>query len=179
MKSLNILFLLLTIGCSAQDQNSESFFYNTKGQLIFDTTLSITKVQYETWVLAEYNLISCFSKIEFPKVSLANSKKPKSTLIVSFVCDTFDLTDVEVLKDTSEFATAIKYCLKNQGREIVRELKSWSLITSHGNYKGRYYFPINFMLVDFKEQLKTQKAVTIMRITEPIPIPRPSQQHNH
>lgn len=168
MKTLNIFCLLLIAGIAGQAQSRKSFFYNVKGQLILDTTLSITKPQYKTWVQAEFNLVAGFSRIEFPMIYLENAIKPKNTLIVSFVCDTSDIHDIIVLNDTSGFAIAVIKGLKEQGSGIAAQLRSSSHSTSEGIYTGKYYFAINFVLVDFYEHLKTQNAVPIIRGTVPL-----------
>lgn len=169
MKTFNIFCLLLIVGLVAQAQRVKSYFYNEKGQFYLDTTLTISKVQYQFWSSAENNLAAAFSRIEYPPLYLENGIKSKSPIIVSFVCDTSDITEVKVLNDSSVFATAITNGLKQQGKTIVARLKGVHRLPSPSEtrYVGKYYIAFSFGLVDFYEQLKTEQAIPIIRQSIP------------
>jgi hypothetical protein len=168
MKTLYIFCLLLISGLVGKSQVLKSYFYNEKGQLFLDTTLSITKPQFKAWTHAENNLVAGFSNIEFPPYYLENAIKPGHSLIVSFVCDTSDIHDINVLNDTSGFAIAVIKGLQKQGSGIAELLKTGSRATSERNYVGKYYFAIDFVVVDFYEYLKTQRAVPVIRGSTPL-----------
>ena len=162
MKTINIFCLLLIAGLAGQAQHT--YFYNDKGQFYLDTTLTISKAQLSFWRFAETNLATAFSRIEYPPFYLENGIKTKSPIIVSFVLDTSDITEVKILNDSSIFATAIKSGMKQQGKDIVAQLRR---SYSSASYIGKYYIAFNFELIDFNEQLITQKAIPIIR--QPIP----------
>jgi hypothetical protein len=160
-----IFCLLLIAGLAGQAQHT--YFYNAKGQFYLDTTLTISKAQLSFWRFAETNLATAFSRIEYPPFYLENGIKTKSPIIVSFVLDTSDITEVKILNDSSIFATAIKSGMKQQGKDLVAQFRrSWS--SSDTTYVGKYYIAFDFGLVDFSEYLKTQKAIPIIRQTSPM-----------
>ena len=171
MKTLNILVLLLSVNFYSHSQ--QSFLYNKKGQLLLDTTLTITKAQLRTWVMAENNIVAGLSRIEIPPLFLEGvfrAKTEKKIFIVSFVCDSFDIKNVEVLNDTSWgwVAKSVINDIQKQGKGIAGHLKSRSRMTSEQIYMGRYYVAINFVMVNFDELLKNDKAVPIIKGTIPL-----------
>ncbi len=157
-------------GLVAKGQGGKSYFYNEKGQFYLDTTLTISKIQYQFWRNTENNLAAAFSRIEYPPIYLENGIKSKSPIIVSFVCDTSDITEIKVLNDSSVFATAIANGIKQQGKTIVARLRgvNHSSSPSETRYVGKYYIAFSFGLVDFYEQLKTEQAIPIIRQSIPL-----------
>ena len=169
MKALNILLLFLSVSFYSHSQ--QSFLYNEKGQLFLDTSLTITKAQLRTWSLAENNIVACLSKIEIPDLYREGTVKPKkgkNILIASFVCDSADIKDIEVLNDTGWYAHAVVRGLQKQGKGIAAQLKSERGKSSEQIYMGKYYVAINFMLINFYEQLKKEKSVPVIQGTIPL-----------
>ncbi|MBK5285562.1 MAG: hypothetical protein JJE25_09165 [Bacteroidia bacterium] len=169
MKTLNLVLLFLIANLTAKSQ--QSFLYNDKGQLFLDTSLTITKAQLRTWVRVEFNLVGNLSRIEIPDLFREGSVKPtntKSILIASFICDSSDIKNIEVLNDTGWYANAVVRGLQKQSKGIAAQLKSESRKTSEQIYMGKYYVAINFMLINFYEQLKNEKAVPVIQGTIPL-----------
>jgi hypothetical protein len=158
------IFLLFSCAVLAQQR---SYLYNEKGQLNSDTTLTITKAQYNTWSQAEFNLLAGFSQIKFPIIYLENGVKAKGVLIASFLCDTSDIKDVTIIKDSSGYpgyAQSVVQGLQEQGKSIAERLKKKArYISTDALYMGIYYVSFDFMLIDFYEQLRDRKAVPIIR----------------
>ncbi len=168
MKYFLILILTLLVRQEVKSQNSQSSIYNSNGQLYIDTSYSISSEQYKSWSHAESNLMCYFSKLEFPTIYLENNISPKGILIISFRCDTNDISDITVLNDTSLYAKQIILGLKKQSRNIASELKLGASYSSKGKYLGRYYIPINFRLIDFYQELRKSNAVPIIKSAEPL-----------
>ena len=55
--------------------------------------------------------------------------------------------------------------MQKQGKGISDLLKVYGI---GNNYQGKYYVAINFMLIDFKEQLNAKKAIPIVRTSVPL-----------
>lgn len=169
MKFIFFLYLFSFLSITTKAQN-QSFLYNEKGQFLLDTTLTISKGQYITWKFAEYNLVAGFSRIEIPDLILEGTIQPpitKRPLIVSFVCDTSDISEIKILNDSSAYANAVIVGLKKQGSRISSLLKSRSNFSSPAIYLGKYYVAFDFNVINFYEQLKTKKAVPIYKCTIP------------
>lgn len=170
---MKILFfsLLLFLSATAQSQMSSNF-YNEKGQFYLDTTLTISKAQNSIWNRAELNLSAIFSDIKFPPICAENAIKSKGILIASFKCDTSDIEDITILRDSSgqpAFALAVQKGLQECGKNIVKCLKLKARNYSPENlFVGRYYIAFDFMLIDFYEQMKSRKAIPIIKGSLPL-----------
>ena len=101
-------------------------------------------------------------------IYVENSIYPKGILIVSFRCDTNDISDITVLNDTGLYGKQAILGLKKQGRNIASELKLGASYSSKGKYLGLYYIPINFRLIDFYQELRKSNAVPIIKSTLPL-----------
>jgi hypothetical protein len=164
-----ILFILFSRTTYSQQK---SVFYNDKGQLYLDTTLTITKAQYNVWSRAEFNLIAGFAHVKFPEIYVENNIKAKGVLIASFQCDTSDIKAVTILKDSSGspgYAISVIKGLQDQGKSIANILKQNALnFSSNPEYLGKYYVAFDFMLIDFYQQLNNRKAVPVIRGSIPL-----------
>ena len=168
MKYFLVLLFILLMRQEVKSQNSNSSIYNSNGQLYIDTSFSISAEQYKSWLHVESNLIAYFSNLEFPNIYVENSIYPKGILIVSFRCDSNDISDITVLNDTSLYGKQAILGLKKQGRNIASELKLGASYSSKGKYLGLYYIPINFRLIDFYQELRKSNAVPIIKSTVPL-----------
>ena len=168
MKYFLALILILLVQQEVKSQNLKSSIYNSNGQLYIDTSLSVSSEQYKSWSYVESNLIYFFSKLELPTIYLENVVYPKGIIIVSFTCDSNDISNIKVLNDTSYYAKRTILGLKKQSRNIASELKLGASYSSNGKYLGLYYIPINFKLIDFHQELRKSNAVPIIKSTVPI-----------
>ena len=169
MKKFYLLLILIATNHFVNAQRS-SLIYNEKGQLFVDSSLSISKLQYKTWTYAEYNLLAIFSTIEYPPIYLENGIKPKNIIIASFFCDSTDIREIKVLNDSSAFSFAVISGLEKSGKRINDLLKGNAKNTTEKIYLGKYYIAFDFMLIDFYEQLKKQKAIPIIKSSIPMVI---------
>jgi hypothetical protein len=166
-KCLTSLIVLLF----AATASAQSYLYNEKGQLILDTSLTISQSQLMKWRQAENNIVAWLSRIKIPDLYREGVVKPQGgtqIFIAGFTVDSADIKDIEVLNDTSWYANAVVKGLKEQGKNIARTLKSRSRITQDQVYMGKYYVAVNFLLISFYEHLKNDKAVPIIQGTIPI-----------
>ena len=167
----NIIFILFILYSFNVHSQKKSVFYNQKGQLYLDTTLTITKSQYKIWAKAEDNLIAKFSNIKFPEIYLENNIKAKGILIASFICDTSNIKDVKVIMDSSgypAYSLSVIKGVQDQGKSIAAVLRATSsYFSSVTDYMGKYYVAFDFMIIDFYEHLKKRKAVPIIKSSIP------------
>src|SRR5690348_3789050 len=94
MKSL-LLFLFILF--FVDNTNAQSILYNEKHQLRADTTFTISETQYKAWRYSEGNVIAGLSTIKFPPVYSENNIPANKILIASFVCDSNEVRDIEVI----------------------------------------------------------------------------------
>ena len=170
-KQTFILISLLTIFiCRAA--KSQSILYNEQGHLRADTTLTITKEQYEAWSRAEYSLLFLMSKMEYPKILEENNIESNRIYIASFISDTNSLSEIKVLnypsglkKDTVAFPEGIIKYFQKYGDSIVNLLKGKS---SSKKYLGKYYVPFRFTVFDVWKETKKINSVPVRGNREPL-----------
>jgi len=88
LKTLLLLSLptLFSLPPSSAQPLEKASLYNSNGQLLLDTSLTITKKQYAKWRKVEENILDeLCSKIKYPQIAVANHLQ--SITILAIDCD--------------------------------------------------------------------------------------------
>jgi hypothetical protein len=157
---IGILFPIITFS----QGNFRSYIYNDNGQLRIDTTLKINQDQFKIWYLSENNILSIISNnIEFS--NLAKEAGITGIAIVAFDCDTSNLSNIRLInKLGGGLDESIIKGIEKMGERIVLEFRLiQNLKRRHRiNYLGTYYIPIEFSLIDLREEMKTKNTIPVI-----------------
>lgn len=157
---LGLLTLLLTFN----QAKGQSYIYNSKGQVIIDTTLSINSDQLEIWRLAESNILSYIS-MNIDYSNMARESGINGIAIVALDCDSLDIKNIRLIKKLGGgLDENIIDGINKISEKIVLEFR---LIQNRKkreklNYQGTYYIPFDFSLIDLNEIMKKKNAIPII-----------------
>ena len=164
--SLLFLFPVLCVAM-ANAQTKASFMYNEKYQFRTDTSLTVARALCETWSYAERNIAAILSDTKIPEENVQSGLRCKHPIIVSFECDSADISHIKFVNDTSSYGRAAAESLKKHGKKIAEQLRSKSSLTQEKKFLGKYYIAFNFLLLNFNDQFRNQKAIPVVGTTNP------------
>lgn len=155
-----LLFPIITFS----QENYKSLIYNDKGQLRIDTTLKISQKQFDIWYLSENNILAIISNnIVYSR--LAREAGIKGIAVLAFDCDTLNLNNIRMIKNLGGgLDENIIEGIEKINERIVFEFRHIQSLNKKDpiKYLGTYYIPINFSLIDLKEEMKKTNAIPII-----------------
>lgn len=146
-----------------------SYLYNLKGQLLIDTTFTISSEQFEIWKRAEYNILLFVSEdVEYSRI--AKEAGIKGIAIIAFDCDSISIKNIRLIKKLGGgLDEVIIEGIKKSNDIIISQFKRYQN-NKNGeklNYQGTYYIPFDFSLIDMYELIKTKNAIPIFESKPP------------
>ncbi|NOX45628.1 MAG: hypothetical protein GXO89_01450 [Chlorobi bacterium] len=157
---IGILFPIITFS----QGSFKSYIYNDNGQLRIDTTLKINQDQFKIWHLSENNILAIISNnIKFS--NLAKEAGIAGIAIVAFDCDTSDLSNIRLInKLGGGLDESIIEGIEKMGERVVLEFRLIQNLKRRDriSYLGTYYIPIEFSLIDLREEMKTKNTIPVI-----------------
>ncbi|MCG3164421.1 MAG: hypothetical protein POELPBGB_00175 [Bacteroidia bacterium] len=154
MKNVVAAFLVF-LACSQLcfGQADQSLLYNDKGQLKFDTTLSISKIQLQKWIGVEDSFIAELNHIKY--LPMAAMDDIKGDMILRFEVDsTGKVLNIYHVKKLLGIGNSF---------ETKNIINNFSLISSLKPERGTYiyYLPFAYRLVDTNKFIKENNAIPV------------------
>ena len=154
---LGFLTLLLTY----KQTKGQSYIYNSKGQLIIDTTLTINQDQLNIWRLMESKMLSLIS-MNIDYSNMARESGIYGIAIVAFDFDSLDLKNIRLIKNIGGgLDENIIDGMERISEKIVLEFRLIQNLIKL-NYQGTYYIPFEFSLIDLNEIMKKKNSIPII-----------------
>jgi hypothetical protein len=165
-----MLLLLFTFSKGISQTHQKSGIYFNNGKLRADSTLSISADKFETWWRAEPNIIEAVrANLTYPSICLRNGVE--GHLIVAF-----DFTGTEI-KNIRTLTVSNTYFDKAAIEAIQKSAKTitdvFQFYQSKPKTVGSYYLPLDFDIIDIREEVKKRGAIPIIQSDIPLMWVRP------
>jgi len=143
----------------------ESYLYNSEGQLLVDTSLSINNNQLKAWQIIERDVVGVIAAyVDYSH--MAREAGINGTLIAAFDYNSNGLKDIRIVRRLGGgLDESVLNGLEKTKSRIDREFK---IIFVRADMKGKniegtYFIPFDFGLIDVIEKLKEKHAIPVIQ----------------
>lgn len=165
-----ILLLLLTSSTGFSQIHQKSGLYFNNGKLRVDSTRSISADKFETWWRAEPYIIEAVrANLTYPSIYLRNGFE--GHLVVAFDFTGAEIKNIRTLNfPPSHFDNAAIEAIQKSAKTIIDVLQFYQ---RESKSVGSYYIPLDFDLIDIREEVKKRGAIPIIQSDIPMMWIRP------